>query len=338
MEADHEALAAQFIERLPEVRAKLAEDVEAAFEGDPAAKSFGEIVVAYPSIHAIAIYRLAHELRALGVLQIPRIMAEHAHARTGIDINPGAKIGRRFFIDHGTGVVIGETSEIGDRVRLYHGVTLGAFSPRRGQTIRGTKRHPTIERRRHDLPGRDDPRRRHRDRGRERDQRQCVRDRVGAAGLAGGGRAAAAGDPPQGQAGARPARDGLGHLRRRVSRSRRLAAALVTALALAAGAAAEEPAGWAYDLAHELMSPYCPGRALAECPSPQADALRLWILEQARAGATREEVEAQLLQSFGDRLLQTPRAEGVGLVAYAVPALLVVGGAALLALFLRRQS
>jgi cytochrome c-type biogenesis protein CcmH len=86
------------------------------------------------------------------------------------------------------------------------------------------------------------------------------------------------------------------------------------------------------------MSPYCPGRALAECPSPQADALRLWILEQARAGATREEVEAQLLQSFGDQLLQAPRAEGVGLVAYVVPALLVAGGAGLLALFLRRQS
>jgi serine O-acetyltransferase len=143
-EADREAIVARFIARLPEVRAKLAEDVEAAFEGDPAARSFGEIVVAYPSIHAIAIYRLAHELHALGVPQVPRIMTEHAHGRTGIDINPAAKIGRRFFIDHGTGVVIGETSVIGDRVRLYHGVTLGAFSPRRGQTIRGTKRHPTI--------------------------------------------------------------------------------------------------------------------------------------------------------------------------------------------------
>ncbi len=101
--------------------------------------------MAYPSIHAIATYRLAHELVKLGVPQIPRIMAEHAHARTGIDIHPGAKIGRRFFIDHGTGVVIGETSEIGDNVRLYHGVTLGAFSPRRGQTVRNVKRHPTIE-------------------------------------------------------------------------------------------------------------------------------------------------------------------------------------------------
>jgi len=142
---DAEAAAAAFVGRLSQVRYRLAEDVEAAFEGDPAAKSFSEIVVAYPSIHAITIYRLAHELFALGVPQIPRIMSEHAHARTGIDIHPGARIGRRFFIDHGTGVVIGETSEIGDNVRMYHGVTLGAFSPRRGQTIRGTKRHPTIE-------------------------------------------------------------------------------------------------------------------------------------------------------------------------------------------------
>jgi serine O-acetyltransferase len=139
-----EAIVARFVAGLPEVRGRLAEDVEAALEGDPAARGFGEIVAAYPSIHAIAIYRLAHELHALGVPQLPRIMSEHAHARTGIDIHPGARIGLRFFIDHGTGVVIGETSEIGDRVRLYHGVTLGAFSPRRGQTLRGTKRHPTL--------------------------------------------------------------------------------------------------------------------------------------------------------------------------------------------------
>ena len=142
---DPEGAVAGFIAALPEVRERLAQDVEAAFEGDPAAKSFAEILVAYPSIHAIAIYRLAHVLVNLGVPQLPRIMSEHAHARTGIDIHPGARIGRRFFIDHGTGVVIGESSVIGDNVRLYHGVTLGAFSPRRGQTIRGTKRHPTIE-------------------------------------------------------------------------------------------------------------------------------------------------------------------------------------------------
>jgi serine O-acetyltransferase len=141
---DPEAVVATFISKLPEVRRRLGEDVEAAFEGDPAAKSFAEIVVSYPSIDAIAIYRLAHELVQLDVPQIPRIMAEHAHGRTGIDIHPGARIGRRFFIDHGTGVVIGETSEIGDNVRIYQGVTLGAFSPRRGQRLRGTKRHPTI--------------------------------------------------------------------------------------------------------------------------------------------------------------------------------------------------
>jgi serine O-acetyltransferase len=141
---DPESVVAKFVRLLPEVRRRVAEDVEAAFEGDPAAKSFAEIVVSYPSIEAITIHRLAHELVKLGVPQIPRIMAEHAHARTGIDIHPGAKIGRRFFIDHGTGVVVGETSEIGDNVRIYQGVTLGAFSPRRGQRIRGVKRHPTI--------------------------------------------------------------------------------------------------------------------------------------------------------------------------------------------------
>ena len=140
-----EAIAAEFVARLPKVRALLAEDLEAAFEGDPAAKSFAEILVAYPSIQAIAVYRLAHELVALGAPQLPRIMAEYAHDRTGIDIHPGAHIGRRLFIDHGTGVVIGESADIGDNVRIYQGVTLGAFSPRRGQTIRGTKRHPTLE-------------------------------------------------------------------------------------------------------------------------------------------------------------------------------------------------
>jgi serine O-acetyltransferase len=143
-DADPEAIWEDLQAALPEIRALLAEDVEAAFEGDPAAKSFGEIVASYPSICSITIYRLAHVLYQAEVPQLPRIMAEHAHSRTGIDIHPGAVIGRRFFIDHGTGVVIGETSEIGDRVRIYHGVTLGAFSPRRGQTIRGMKRHPTI--------------------------------------------------------------------------------------------------------------------------------------------------------------------------------------------------
>jgi serine O-acetyltransferase len=135
----------RFLERLPAIRSQLSEDVEAAFEGDPAAKSFAEIVVSYPSIRAITIYRIAHVLHQMGLPVLPRMMTEHAHDRTGIDIHPGAKIGHRFFIDHGTGVVIGETAEIGDNVRLYQGVTLGAKSPRRGETLRGKKRHPTIE-------------------------------------------------------------------------------------------------------------------------------------------------------------------------------------------------
>ena len=138
-------VATAFSARLPRVRALLAEDVEAAFEGDPAARSFAEIVVSYPSIRAIAIYRMAHELQRMDVPIVPRMMTELAHDRTGIDIHPGAVIGRRFFIDHGTGVVIGETTEIGDNVRLYQGVTLGAKSPRHGSELRGTKRHPTLE-------------------------------------------------------------------------------------------------------------------------------------------------------------------------------------------------
>jgi serine O-acetyltransferase len=140
-----EQVALDLVDQLPAIRTLLAEDVEAAFEGDPAAKSFAEIVVSYPSIRAIAIYRIAHALHRLGVPILPRMMTEHAHDRTGIDIHPGARIGRRFFIDHGTGVVIGETTEIGDNVRLYQGVTLGARSPRHGETLRGVKRHPTIE-------------------------------------------------------------------------------------------------------------------------------------------------------------------------------------------------
>jgi serine O-acetyltransferase len=140
-----EEVAAAFVAKLPEIRSQLAEDVEAAFEGDPAARSFAEIVVSYPAIRAIATHRIAHELYRLGVSILPRMMSERAHDRTGIDIHPGATIGRRFFIDHGTGVVIGETTEIGDNVRLYQGVTLGAKSPRHGERLRGTTRHPTIE-------------------------------------------------------------------------------------------------------------------------------------------------------------------------------------------------
>jgi serine O-acetyltransferase len=140
-----ESVIARFAERLPAIRTLLSEDVEAAYEGDPAAKSYAEIVVSYPSIRAIAIYRIAHALHVLGLPTLPRMMTEHAHDRTGIDIHPGAVIGRRFFIDHGTGVVIGETSEIRNNVRLYQGVTLGAKSPRAAESLRGKKRHPTIE-------------------------------------------------------------------------------------------------------------------------------------------------------------------------------------------------
>jgi len=134
-----------FLPRLVHIRAMLSEDVEAAYRGDPAARSFAEIVVSYPAIGAIAIHRIAHELQRLRVPILPRLMAEHAHGQTGIDIHPGAQIGRRFFIDHGTGVVIGETTEIGDDVRIYQGVTLGARAPRHGESLRGVKRHPTIE-------------------------------------------------------------------------------------------------------------------------------------------------------------------------------------------------
>jgi serine O-acetyltransferase len=134
-----------FLPRLPAIRSLLAEDVEAAWQGDPAARSFAEIVVAYPSIRAVAVHRIAHELHRLRVPILPRMMSEHAHDQSGIDIHPGATIGRRFFIDHGTGVVIGETTEIGDDVRIYQGVTLGARSPRHGESLRGVKRHPTIE-------------------------------------------------------------------------------------------------------------------------------------------------------------------------------------------------
>ena len=133
---------------LPKIRQMLKGDVAAAFEGDPAAKSYEEIVISYPCIIAIAIHRIAHELYLKDVPLIPRIMAECAHTRTGIDIHPGAKIGKSFFIDHGTGVVIGETSIIGDNVKIYQGTTLGALSfpkDERGNIIKGGKRHPTIE-------------------------------------------------------------------------------------------------------------------------------------------------------------------------------------------------
>jgi serine O-acetyltransferase len=149
---DFEAVAQQkvidFLKRLPDLRALLEQDVESAFLGDPAAKSHHEIVFCYPGLEAITVYRLAHELVLLDVPLIPRMMTEHAHSKTGIDIHPGARIGPGFFIDHGTGVVIGETCDIGRNVKLYQGVTLGALSfPRDadGNIIRGMKRHPTLQ-------------------------------------------------------------------------------------------------------------------------------------------------------------------------------------------------
>lgn len=140
--------AGQFISRLPEVRRLLALDVEAAFQGDPAARTPGETIFCYPSITALTHYRIAHELEHLDVTVIPRIISEMAHSQTGIDIHPGAEIGEKFFIDHGTGTVIGETSVIGNNVRIYHGVTLGAKSfPKddQGRLVKGVPRHPVVE-------------------------------------------------------------------------------------------------------------------------------------------------------------------------------------------------
>lgn len=147
-EAQGQAKAMAFLEQLPELRRLLALDVEAAYLGDPACKSLDEVIFCYPGLEAITVYRLAHLLHELGVPLIPRMMTEWAHSRTGIDIHPGAKIGKYFFTDHGTGVVIGETTQIGEWVKIYQGVTLGALSfPKdaNGKLIRGMKRHPTIE-------------------------------------------------------------------------------------------------------------------------------------------------------------------------------------------------
>ena len=135
----------EFFERIPRVRAMLQRDLEAAYEGDPAATDMAEIIFCYPGLFAITVYRLAHELYTLNVPMLPRIMTEHAHSTTGIDIHPGATIGSYFFIDHGTGIVVGETTLIGDNVKIYQGVTLGALSTRGGQSLRGKRRHPTIE-------------------------------------------------------------------------------------------------------------------------------------------------------------------------------------------------
>jgi len=151
-ETDYEALgqakAIQFLEQLPHLRRVLALDVQAAYDGDPATSTLDEIIFCYPGLEAVTVYRLAHLLYQLEVPLIPRMMTEWAHSKTGIDIHPGAQIGDHFFIDHGTGVVIGQTCEIGHHVKLYQGVTLGALSfptDGEGNIIRATKRHPTIE-------------------------------------------------------------------------------------------------------------------------------------------------------------------------------------------------
>ncbi len=147
-QAKGQRAAIAFLERLPSVRQLLAMDVQAAFDGDPACKSLDEVILCYPGLEAVTVYRLAHELHSLGVPFIPRMMTEWTHKETGIDIHPGARIGHHFFIDHGTGVVIGETCDIGNHVKLYQGVTLGALSfptDASGNLIRNMKRHPTLE-------------------------------------------------------------------------------------------------------------------------------------------------------------------------------------------------
>ena len=135
----------EFFRAIPRVRCVIQTDVQASYDGDPAASGKDEIIFSYPGLFAITVYRLAHELYRLGVPMLPRMMTEHAHSVTGIDIHPGATVGRFFFIDHGTGIVIGETTVIGNHVKLYQGVTLGALTTRGGQSLRGKRRHPTIE-------------------------------------------------------------------------------------------------------------------------------------------------------------------------------------------------
>ena len=134
-----------FRTELPSIRSMLQKDLQAAFDGDPAAQSKEEIVLSYPGFFAVSVYRIAHFLQEQQVPMLPRMMTEYAHSRTGIDIHPGATIGSSFFMDHGTGIVIGETTVIGNHVKLYQGVTLGALSTRGGQRLKGVKRHPTIE-------------------------------------------------------------------------------------------------------------------------------------------------------------------------------------------------
>lgn len=138
-------LSVEFFKKIPSIREYVEGDLEAAYDGDPAAYYREEIILSYPGLYAISVNRIAHELFLMGVPLIPRIMTEHAHWQTGIDIHPGATIGHNFFIDHGTGIVIGETTVIGKNVKIYQGVTLGALSTRGGQKLQGKRRHPTIE-------------------------------------------------------------------------------------------------------------------------------------------------------------------------------------------------
>ena len=140
-----EEITVAFFHRVPAIREYLDTDLEAFFDGDPAAESLDEIILCYPGFYTITVFRMAHELYSLGVPMLPRIMTEYAHGQTGIDINPGAAIGRYFFIDHGTGIVIGETTTIGEHVKIYQGVTLGALSTKGGRRLQNKKRHPTIE-------------------------------------------------------------------------------------------------------------------------------------------------------------------------------------------------
>ena len=139
-----EEITVKFLEQIPKIREYFETDLQAAYDGDPSAGSFNEIIYAFPGVYAIMVNRIAHELYKLNVPLIPRIMTEHAHSLTGIDIHPGVVIGKYFFIDHGTGIVIGETTVIGNNVKIYQGVTLGALSTRGGQKLKGIKRHPTI--------------------------------------------------------------------------------------------------------------------------------------------------------------------------------------------------
>ena len=145
VKAKAQDICVKFFRKIPDIQKMLIKDVEAEFEGDPAAQSKEEIIFSYPGILAIYVYRVAHELYKMNVPFIPRIMTEYAHGKTGIDINAGAEIGEYFFIDHGTGIVIGETTVIGRGVKIYQGVTLGALTTRGGQSLRGKRRHPTIE-------------------------------------------------------------------------------------------------------------------------------------------------------------------------------------------------